>query len=355
MVFEIIFGERELGIWIILAYLFFFLIARMLLIAIPWHRWIQSQIESKRRDICCVEQSEEESPKDTVDPFDSGNNFSPQPCPNILTQANNLLDKADELIKSDKNLDFFFWSGSHEVDAMLLVYEADRHRVCILSKEELHARIKWAMTEIGVLSKDKQDAWRAVFGNTENKTDKDFDEDFYKKISQNNLDRYRAYLNQLLGDLHDVLIKDLTAQFNLLNKAVWMILIGLLLITGLMLSGYGLILLAGAVGGLLSRLQRVIFTKNLPTDYSVYWVSLFFSPMVGALAAWGGLVIVVMLLQIKILNLQGIGITDLQNPISNSVVLGLAVIFGISERMLDSLTKQAEAKLSPEEEKKETA
>ncbi len=65
--------------------------------------------------------------------------------------------------------------------------------------------------------------------------------------------------------------------------------------------------------------------------------------MVGALAAWAGLVIVAMLQMLNILPfLNSIGTIDLQSP--TLVVLGLAVIFGISERLLDSLTKQVEAK-----------
>ncbi len=112
------------------------------------------------------------------------------------------------------------------------------------------------------LPEEKKDVWKEILDKTCQETDQEDD----KKLNQ-----CRAYLNQFLVDLYDELIINITVQFNLLNKAVWMILIGFLLITGLMLRGYGLILLAGAVGGLLSRLQRVIFTKNLPTDYSVYW------------------------------------------------------------------------------------
>ncbi|VVB86489.1 Uncharacterised protein [uncultured archaeon] len=108
-------------------------------------------------------------------------------------------------------------------------------------------------------------------------------------------DQYRAYLNQFLADLYFARISNLTVQFNLLNKAVWLILIGLLLITSLVLNGYELVLLAGAVGGLLSRLQRMLISRKMYTDFSVYWFSLFFSPMVGALAAWAGLLLVAML------------------------------------------------------------
>ncbi|VVB86487.1 Uncharacterised protein [uncultured archaeon] len=131
MVFEIIFGEEVLIVFIILAYLFFFLVARTLFIAIPWRNWILSQIDSMRNNIC-VEQ-----------------NFSevcPQLRTNILTQANDLLVKAENLI--NWNWGFFFWSGSYEVAALSMVYEADRHVVRLLSQDDLCARIKRATGEI---------------------------------------------------------------------------------------------------------------------------------------------------------------------------------------------------------------
>jgi hypothetical protein len=51
------------------------------------------------------------------------------------------------------------------------------------------------------------------------------------------------------------------------------------------------ILLAGAVGGILSRLQvarQPQSFEHVATDYASSWVPLFLSPVLGALAAWAG-------------------------------------------------------------------
>ena len=76
------------------------------------------------------------------------------------------------------------------------------------------------------------------------------------------------------------------------NKSVWRIGCGLIFIVVLSAAvGQGPLLLAGAVGGLLSRLSRSLQRADVPTDYGASWTTLFLSPVVGAMAGWSGVLL----------------------------------------------------------------
>lgn len=303
------------GVSIILLYLFLFLSARLLFVAIPYRNWARSQIDNMRNNIYVEENFSDVSSQIRTDVMTQVNN--------LLDRAKNILDKEENLIKCKWNWRFFImWSGSCEVIALSMICEADRHAVRLLSHADISARLNRAKGEISELPKQKQEVWRAVL-----------------EDAQNNLGQSRENLNQFLVDLNIARINELIIQFNLLNKTVWLILIGLLLITELVLLGNWLVLLAGAVGGLLSRLQRMVTSRAVSTDYGAYWVSIFLSPMVGSLAAWTGLLLVAMLQGSNVLTHMDI---NFQSP--TNAVLGLAILFGVSERFLDNVMKQVETK-----------
>lgn len=120
----------------------------------------------------------------------------------------------------------------------------------------------------------------------------------------------------------------------------------------LVILGYGILLVAGAIGGLISRLQRLVYAEGLPTAYGSSWVPLFGAPLLGALAAWGGLHLLTVL--------RSLGVVDLSALLPESAagvllaptppVIGLAVLLGLSERVLNQFGKQAEKVLSPDGE-----
>ena len=96
----------------------------------------------------------------------------------------------------------------------------------------------------------------------------------------------------------------------------------------------GVLLLVGAVGGLLSRLQRTIDTADVPTDYGATWGALFLSPLTGALTAWGGILLIV--LGVK-LHIFGAALDLDSNDPYNPTALALALVFGFSERWFSGL------------------
>lgn len=181
------------------------------------------------------------------------------------------------------------------------------------------------------------------------------------------------------------------------NKAAWLMVVALALIFFILSyhAGGAALLLAGAVGGLISRLTRTIRNRRaVPTDYGAYWTSIYLSPVLGALAAWAGVLLLAAFGSLNVLNgpfeqvrWQGISLQDgsfvyadedteasetaRQGPRTVNfhfsffgndtatdttaaetesetlpdevaLTLGIAVLFGFSERLLSNFTGKLE-------------
>ena len=74
---------------------------------------------------------------------------------------------------------------------------------------------------------------------------------------------------------------------------------------------------------------------------------MFCAPVLGALAAWAGLVLISLLQAAGVLELTALHTTlaDLRTP--SAALLGVAILLGVSERFLLRLEKQAEAVIDP--------
>jgi hypothetical protein len=112
--------------------------------------------------------------------------------------------------------------------------------------------------------------------------------------------------------------------------------------------GYGVVLIAGAIGGLVSRMQRLVFSKRISITYGSSCAPLFCAPILGALAAWAGLVLISLLQTTGVLELTALqtSLDDLRAP--SAALLGTAILLGMSERFLLRLEKQAEAVIDPD-------
>ena len=126
---------------------------------------------------------------------------------------------------------------------------------------------------------------------------------------------------------------------------MWLVVCALIFLVGVGLAfGNGVILLAGGVGGLLSRLQRTLDTADVPNDYGATWGALFLSPLTGALTAWGGTLLVI--LGVK-LNLLGANLrVEWDNP-WDTTALAVAVILGFQERWFSGILNAIEPKVTP--------
>ena len=155
------------------------------------------------------------------------------------------------------------------------------------------------------------------------------------------LERWRAVLSEALEQIYGNADFQYFQLTNWHNKLIWLVLCALLFIVALGLTlPNAILLLVGAIGGLLSRLQRTLVSAEAANDST--WGSLFLSPLTGAFSAWGGILLIMLGLK---LNLLGSAVfMDWQNP-NEPVALAIALLFGFSERLFDGLAGQIESKI----------
>src|SRR5262249_59190046 len=94
----------------------------------------------------------------------------------------------------------------------------------------------------------------------------------------------RPCLDEVLGEIYEASNGIAIQLAGLYNRATWIILVALLPLAVLIGFGYGLLLVAGAIGGLVSRMQRLGFTNHIPITYGSSWGPLFCAPILGALS-----------------------------------------------------------------------
>ena len=106
--------------------------------------------------------------------------------------------------------------------------------------------------------------------------------------------------------------------------------------------------LLGAIGGLLSRLRKVLWRKHLGFDYGVSWSTLFLSPLVGALTGWSGVLLIMVLTKLDVLG--NVFRTALDFKWSEAgdhpEALALAVAFGFSATLFERMMERIESTLA---------
>ena len=230
------------------------------------------------------------------------------------------------------------WNGSHQIAQWVLMHEAERLLLPTLSHEQLVARLERARGQLSELPRARREAWDAVIGSL--LADKD-------KAGKQLDGAYRAYLDEVLGEIYEASNGKAIQLAGLYNRATWIILVALLPLAVLAGFGYGVLLVAGAIGGLVSRMQRLVFSSRIPVTYGSSWAPLFCAPVLGALAAWAGLVLISLLQAAGVLQLTALqtSLDSLRAP--SAALLGIAILLGMSERFLLRLEKQAEAVIDP--------
>jgi len=231
------------------------------------------------------------------------------------------------------------WNGSHQIAQWVLMHEAERLALPTLGHAQLVARLERALGQLGELPQPRREAWEDVIRTLLAAKD---------EADTGRLDRaYRAYLDEVLGEVYEASNGNAIQLSGLYNRATWVILVALLPLGVLAGFGYGVLLVAGAIGGLVSRMQRLVFSTRIPMTYGSSWAPLFCAPVLGALAAWAGLALISLLQSAGVLQLTALhtSLTDLRAP--SAALLGAAILLGMSERFLLRLEKQAEAVIDP--------
>jgi hypothetical protein len=241
---------------------------------------------------------------------------------------------------TSKHTGIIGWNGSHQIAQWVLMHEAERLALPALGHEQLVARLERARGQLAELPQPRREAWEYVICTLLTRKD---------ERDREQLDRdYRAYLDEVLGEIYEASNGNAIQLSGLYNRATWIIIVSLLPLAVLAGFGFGMLLVAGAIGGLVSRMQRLVFSTRIPVTYGSSWAPLFCAPVLGALAAWAGLVLISLLQKAGVLQLAALhtSLADLRAP--TAAVLGIAILLGISERFLLRLEKQAEAVIDPD-------
>ena len=201
------------------------------------------------------------------------------------------------------------WNGSHQIAQWVLMHEAERLALPALGHAQLVARLERALGQLEELPQPRRDAWEDVIRTLLAAKD-DADDERLNRA-------YRAYLDELLGEIYEASNGKATQLSGLYNRATWVILVALLPLAVLAGLGYGVVLVAGAIGGLVSRMQRLVFSTRIPITYGSSWAPLFCAPILGALAAWAGLVFISLLQTTGVLQLADLqtSLDDLRAPL----------------------------------------
>jgi hypothetical protein len=333
-----------------LGYLFLFLFARTYLIACPSRALARAQLKGLWAEHV---QGWEEGQKQEDDQKKRDAREDTKEC---LQKTRDLLEGRGFLGWIGSLLSLLLWNGEREMEAWALMNRAERRAAALMSDEEVRARLVRGLGELGEFSEEERALWQKQLKCALGLEGQDpqqgspsqgggSGQEVNARCCQKPDPRVqRALLEEFLAALHGARDARYARLLTLHNKAAWLLLVGLGLAWALgsftpglpngLSLGTGLVL--GFLGGALSRLLRVVATKELPTDYGAYWVSLFLAPVLGALGAVGGYLVFWALVEVGAL---GEGLKPLLSP---PAAYGLLVVLGFSERLLEGLTKRLE-------------
>ncbi len=156
-------------------------------------------------------------------------------------------------------------------------------------------------------------------------------------------ERWRALASEANNLLYAVKDTEFAWTASWHKKTLWLVMMGLSLMCALAATlEHAVFLLLGALGGLLSRMQRMLGREKVAVDYGQSWVTLFLSPVVGALGGWTGMLLTALAVKLGVL---GALFQDLNWEQSYNVLsLAMATLFGISERLLVTVVETMGAK-----------
>ncbi len=238
--------------------------------------------------------------------------------------------------------DFFFWSEGEENAsfATLHYFELRLLDVPGMPPDKVTARLATARQQLAISEDTLGKAFSARI-----------DESF-KCSPSSSPEQLRELLIEVqyyLYNLRDTGYLSLTAWQ---NKAVWLTIVGLILIVflGFALLPQYILFVVGAAGGFLSRLMKQLKRANVPTDYGASWTTLFLSPVLGALTGWFGV------LMISFANQPGFDLVggpfklvQWARPCAPGTLFG-AFLLGFAERLFDGIIKRLEDQIDRHDE-----
>jgi hypothetical protein len=232
--------------------------------------------------------------------------------------------------------------GGQELAALRLLHEAKRQLARLLPIERVRSRLLIAIPQLTKLDKVENDQLIKEI-------------EAALKIAPPDEKNLRSLLLEALGVIYfsrDSVSADVVS-WN--NRVMWLSMTGLLLgvFIAVLVPSMSLFVLLGALGGFLSRLTRTLTMETDPTNYEGYWILLFLSPVSGALAGWGGVLLIQFLINFKFLGdiftyNHGPNIETVTDGKAYPLVLSVsAFLLGFSERFFEQVVSYGTGKILP--------
>jgi hypothetical protein len=234
---------------------------------------------------------------------------------------------------------FAFWSQSAENATWMMLHDIETELVLWLPADSVKAHLITAEPNLREIGTDAAKALADAIG------------DELRKPSQQQLSPalqnppfQNQLLNQAMSMMFDVRDQRFIALTDWQNKSTWLALVSSILMVVIgAVEGNIMLFVAGAAGGLLSRMMRAIRQPAFSSDYGASWNTLFLSPLFGALSAWFGIGLITVLANPSVKALGPLfSLVQWEHPLMLST-LATAFLLGFSERFFDSLIDAAHA------------
>ncbi len=165
----------------------------------------------------------------------------------------------------------------------------------------------------------------------------------------------RLLLSEVTTRLQAPHERSLLLQLRAHRKAAWLVSSGVFLVIVVAWTlGSPLVMAAGALGAFVSRLLRFVTRDDASGDERLLnrlpWTALMAGPVLGALAAYGGVLLIELLVGFGVLGETFAGVTrTVTDGAMTEVTLAIAFLFGFSERLLDRVATTAGDTVAAEE------
>ena len=245
-------------------------------------------------------------------------------------QAQRLINDLNlNLRKSEPLLNFFFGTRGRIAAGWSQLYEAQRILSAAFTRDQVLSHLRLIVEQLRPEYSNMADKIDAVLAKTE--TANPPSDGFL-----------RATLNDGMRCSNE---KKYTADLGVLNwqnKAFALIFVGACLLFGMVaLLANPVLLFVGFIGGFASRLMRGKGEGTKSFDAELTWTNLFLSPIYGAFSGWGGILLLIVLKQLNVIG-NAFEHLNWDDASTSTLGLGLAFLFGFSERYFAAITDLAE-------------
>lgn len=298
------------------AYLLILLVARWLLIARPYREALNAEISVLRARLNAISDVDE----------------------SWRQEAERLLEEAGTKLAQP---DPFFWSWGDQKAASQLIAAAEGMATHALSPTEARHRLDVVLAEMGRYSKIDTQVPSLIQGFQASAQQLE-----RERVPPGNgvceeSDEFQILHANALGVLHRLEISEFARILKWHRKVLWITVSGLILLVLLaVFLQNGELMIVGAAGAYLSRLTRIIRRADAqPEDVSSYWTNLLLGPLLGALAAYGGVLLLTVFNQLELAGsaLSGVNFDLSADGVNITLTLSIAFAFGITEGLVNRI------------------